>query len=341
MAQTYTSIDIAKFICALLIVMLHVHVGDMFDAHSSWLIESMLFRLAVPFFFVSSGFFLARKITYNSDFSYSQSYIKRLLKPYVLWLGVNTVLEIIKFAMAGKSAVAIAISVIRAFLFYPYGALWYVYALIIGVLILYFFIVKLKTPKYLLLLISFALYAFALLCNNYYWVAEKIGISAGIDTYLYVFKTARNGVFVGFPFITWGYLLGTIKEEVKNKKALFLTSAFAFAIIFIAEVICLENKTKADDNSMFVLFPLLMPCIFAVLLNVSVPLPKDISILLRKLSAGIYFSHRAFYSILMITCGICGLYPIPIEYFICVISFSVLLCLMVYRYFPQYSSYLS
>lgn len=339
--QNYTTIDIAKFICALLIVMLHVHVGDMFGKHQSWLIQSLLFRLAVPFFFISSGFFLVKKITYNSDFSYIKSYIIRLLKPCFLWLTINTVLEIIKFIMSGKDVVSIFISVIRALIFYPYGALWYVYALILGVLIMYYFITKLRMSISLLLLISFMMYAFALLCNNYYWVGEQIGINNYIDIYLFVFKTARNGFFVGFPFLLWGYLLGMVKDKFVSKKKLLFILLIALAFIFYSEVIFLEEQTKVDDYSMFVSFPLLISCIFVILLNTKSSISPDISKLFRKLSAGIYFSHRAFYSILMIACSMYGVAPIPIEYFICVLSLSIFFCLICYKYYPQYSVYLS
>lgn len=339
--QSYASIDIAKFVCALLIVMLHVHIGDIFNAHTSWFLTSSTSRLAVPFFFVSSGFFLARKITYKSDFSYTKSYIIRLLKPLILWLFINTVLEIIKFIIVGKSAIAILITVTRALLFYPYGALWYVYALILGVLLLYFLVKKMKFSRLQLICVSMAMYVFALLCNNYYWVSELLGISGGIDMYLFVFKTARNGFFVGLPFITWGYLLASVKDSLAGKRHILLVACAVLVSFFFFEIGFLEVKHKVDDCALFVVFPLMIPCIFAILLNVKIPLSYDISKLLRNLSAGIYFSHRAFYSILIIFSGLCGLSPVPVEYLFCVLLLSISLCMFCYKYMPKFSHFIS
>lgn len=57
--STYSSVDILKFIFAVCIFFLHSEIFKQILPSDYYVL--LLFRLAVPFFFVSSGFFLGKK----------------------------------------------------------------------------------------------------------------------------------------------------------------------------------------------------------------------------------------------------------------------------------------
>ena len=57
MKNGFGYIDIVKFIFSICIIALHTLVLDSFNSDINWYVTHCIFRLAVPFFFVTSGFF--------------------------------------------------------------------------------------------------------------------------------------------------------------------------------------------------------------------------------------------------------------------------------------------
>ena len=58
-AQRNTTIDLAKFIASLLIIGIHANIGSDINDTLRFLVVDILCRLAVPFYAVSTGYFLA------------------------------------------------------------------------------------------------------------------------------------------------------------------------------------------------------------------------------------------------------------------------------------------
>lgn len=63
--KVYSSVDIAKLIFCLCIVCLHAQDYYTFQSDIVWFIRQFVFRTAVPFFFVASGYFLGIKLKKN------------------------------------------------------------------------------------------------------------------------------------------------------------------------------------------------------------------------------------------------------------------------------------
>ena len=59
--EEYTGVDIAKFFFCLCIICLHTGIASILP-FSGMYIEKIIFRNAVPYFFVASGFFLGKKM---------------------------------------------------------------------------------------------------------------------------------------------------------------------------------------------------------------------------------------------------------------------------------------
>lgn len=83
------TIDFLKFIFSIFVVGIHVGILNG-DEYGKWFLLHWLFRMAVPFFFVASGYYFGKKLwnaTYeNLDVLFS-SYRKRLILPLVTWGG--------------------------------------------------------------------------------------------------------------------------------------------------------------------------------------------------------------------------------------------------------------
>ena len=59
--KNYNFIDILKFLFMLCVIAIHCHIELIFG-RAGWYILHCIFRLAVPFFFIASGFFFAAKL---------------------------------------------------------------------------------------------------------------------------------------------------------------------------------------------------------------------------------------------------------------------------------------
>lgn len=168
MTKKYTSIDIFKFIFSVCVIGLHTNLTNNFY------IIKLIFRLAVPFFFISSGFFYYSKIKGKSMQEIKiikNKYIKRLLYPLLFWSIITCFLYFIIDVIKGKSVIMSLLCFIRSLLFYP-EVLWYVLALIIAIEIITDVILKGKNKLIFIFLLIIG-YLFALINNNYNFIIKN------------------------------------------------------------------------------------------------------------------------------------------------------------------------
>lgn len=80
------SVDIAKFVCALLVVTIHTGPLASYSSLANFELKDCIARVAVPFFFVASGYFLFRKMSEgNFDKGVALRYAARIFRLYVIW----------------------------------------------------------------------------------------------------------------------------------------------------------------------------------------------------------------------------------------------------------------
>ena len=138
-------VDIGKLLFAYCVVAIHTLP---FTEFSNGTIYDVLFKnlfcIAVPYFFVSSGFFLGKKLNQAELLSEQRniivSYFKRLAIPYILWGSIYFVIQIASDVIKDKKPF------LDSFLYYlhslimssPGGGLWYVQTILLLLIILYF-----------------------------------------------------------------------------------------------------------------------------------------------------------------------------------------------------------
>ena len=291
MKKNYIYVDYLKLFFCFCVVGIHAEIFFNFDNTFDYLIYHALFRQAVPFFFIATGFFLGLKLFKAGDLKEKNliinKYIKRLLIPYIFWLILGS---FIVFSKLDGSILIRIIKLLRVALLSPWAALWYIWAIIIF-LIIYKVLINITKDKLnhkLLLVISIILYCFALLCNNYYFLIENTFFQKIVDLYLNIFVTSRNGVFVSM-FLIMGLLIAKNKDKIKNiNKKYLCIYTFISLIILLIEVYLIRDKAFMDDRSLYISFIFYIPLLF--LLASSYKSDKDTSVY-RNLSAGIYFMH--------------------------------------------------
>ena len=289
--EKYELIDILKFLCAIFVVGIHSDIVKDSNNDVKWYVLHIIFRIAVPFFFVCSGFFFGKKYKNNKEDikEITIKQIKRLIIPFVFWLLISLPYNII--IMRKKSILSIVTGLVKKKFFYPWGALWFVLALIVAIIMEYFFLKKNKLN--IAIILSCFLYIISLLGNSYYFVLEGTPLKSLMDKYLDFFISIRNGLFVGFPIFTIGVYISQQESIIERmKKSKLYLGLIGLILIQIFEVTFIRNRKYVDDHSLFfttifIVAILLMICIK----HKNIHFKKFDTKLFRNLSTGIYFMH--------------------------------------------------
>lgn len=331
--KEYAAVDIAKMFFCLCI--LFRHTGAYHEIPYSWYIQHGIFCLSVPFFFVVSGYFFGCKAWQKDDqtlFSKILAYEKRLFYPYLVFSIINSTFAGISMYAEGESIKWTLFRLAKAAIFYPYGALWYIWASMTGMLLLYWFIRH--DHMELALFLGLLGYSFALLCNSYYSLLDFAPDSVRrlADTYLRITTSARNGLFVGFILLGIGITLAKYQKYLFQTKAvilsLILLSVSSISLFF--EIRFIENRTVADDHSLFISQLILIPALLILLLNCRMQGSRNL-LLLRKMSTGFYFIHRPLLTCLTYILPVLGFSSLSgITLFFILVILCTIICLPTY-----------
>lgn len=272
--QQYPLVDIVKFICALLVVTIHISPVSTYCTQSDFVpfleygIRNYAARIAVPFYFSVAGFFLFRKIDLEKfDISVTKNYIFKLLR----LLGIWTVLLFI-----GRNI-----------------HLWYMSAIIVAVCLLSVLLLK-KIDLKKILVIALVLYFIGLIGNPYFGLIRPLLeykiTGYPIKAYYEIFTTTRNGVFMGFPFLLLG---GFIEKKKFNIKPVYSALGFILSMGLLFCEAFFVRKWNLPKNFDVDLYLFLLPAVFFLLVfsvNVTIK-PREIYKKLRAVGVIIFFSH--------------------------------------------------
>ncbi|AMA49531.1 MULTISPECIES: acyltransferase family protein [Flavobacterium] len=225
------NLDVLKIIMAFLVIALHIFPVSKetgIEGLISYEIASGITRIAVPTFFLISGYFLRNKL---NDKPYLWKYTKRILLLYVVWQFIYLP-DLIRFYNLGwfsKSDMILK-------LIYGYWHLWYLLATTIAVGLLYLLrnlSTAIKTKLILFLLIVG--YSF------------QIGIQSNRLDLMFLYKiigTTRNYLFFALPMMMIGTMYDKWKNEITKCKWLFIP---LWIILLIEVGMYYRYKVKAMD----------------------------------------------------------------------------------------------
>ena len=270
-AKNFNGIDLIKFICAFLVCIIHVDPlpQTLFPAAANinFILQQGLCRIAVPFFFMASGFFLFKEMGPGAvNREKIRTYCFKLLR----LLGIWTVL-----LRTGDM-----------------GHLWYLGATVVAVTVLGALLRRGMKYSHLFVLAS-GLYLIGLLDDSYYgliYPLEKISVLAyGIKAYHFLFWSTRNGLFMGFIFVLIGAFLAnhTVQINIKTSVCCFVIST----LLMLAEVLVLKHLSFQKDYNMTVFLLPTSFFFFNIAANMNL---KDSKIYkrLRVLGVMLFFLHQ-------------------------------------------------
>ena len=269
-SKNYNGIDLVKFLCAIMVFIIHI---PPFQGEVSGLAKYVNFglqhfacRVAVPFYFISSGFFLFKKMPlYQLDKEIITSYCFKILRLLGTW-------HVLLFIGSTRH-------------------LWYLGATVIAIVLLSLCF-RFRIRLGIIYAIACVLYVIGLLGDSYYGIIaplENVTIfNLLFKGYTHAFSTTRNGVFMGFIFVLMGATLSNCRIRLKTRTALI--GLVVSMLCLFAEVFLLKYNDIPIEFNMYVF--LLPATFFLFSFAVSVEL-KDRPIYkhLRNIGMIVYFSH--------------------------------------------------
>lgn len=295
--KQFAAIDIARYVSALLVVCIHVYpFAGISETFNTYFIQTVC-RLAVPFYFVVSGYFFFRKWgSEEENEEHFRHYEWRITKLYLIWSVIYVPYVIWNYASQGFSFLNIIAYVRDFFMAGSYYHLWFLPALIFGMLIVYTAYTK-KGLGFTLKL-SLVLYLMGYLINVYAPLWEKLPyVSVLYGFFTKTMVTARNGFFFGPMYLSLGLLLARTRRL--RPQVSFSLFGVSFVLLALEVTLYIRLGIMYDLSCMFLM---LVPATYFLvngLLAVKMPYRQQYKIM-RYDSLLIYTSHILFVRILFI-----------------------------------------
>lgn len=294
----YPAIDIMKLVCAILVIIVHTNPLQPYFPLANFILINVFGRVSVPFFFLSSGYLFAQNLKSKGN-DYFKTYIWSLIRLYLIWFVIYIPFGLMRIheMVPGEISPLLWIGVFfeALFLHGSYFHLWYLAALILGLIMVYFFQKHFKM-KYLIL-IGIVLFIIGL-SETYNDVVNLIpGISNVTDFYFKWFFTTRNAVFFGLVFLAIGFELYNREETFRINNA-GKWSVVCFILLFVEAILLRYLSVPLNYNLLIMQLPFTV-CFFEFLKSERFAKIK-VSRKLRAYNTWFYLTHAMFLELIPI-----------------------------------------
>lgn len=220
--QKTINMDACRLLAAFMIVAIHTYPLEKINPNLDYFFTRIIFRIAVPFFLMVTGYFLIPKILKNK--SALIGYSKKILKLYVISIIIYLPVNIYMGYFNHTNILNITKDIFFNGTFYH---LWYFPALLLGLWISYVF--PIKGNKKNIFFIFILLFLIGIFGDSYYGTISKITILKNFYHILFcLFDYTRNGFFYTPIFLYIGYIIScTDRVFSEKKRLLFLFSSLA------------------------------------------------------------------------------------------------------------------
>lgn len=289
-----SSLDIAKFLCAILILLLHTDPFGSYSKALSFGMRNVVCVIAVPFFFAVSGYLLAEKLgamkSASEQGQYMKKYLKRLAVIYLVWSAVYFPFVIVKWLRAGFG-IGLVLEYIKDFFFEgSYSTIWFLPALM-SAAVLYWLLRKKLSSKGVFF-VGCGVYVITLLLSSYYGVTMRIpGLAQIGELYYGFFDSVKNGTLFGLVFLALGGMVNQEASFRQMRRGYALLGAVLSGGLLVAEVI--GYRIIGNMKGIDTVASLLPLTFFALVWTLSFDLkPSGLWLTLRKYSMLIFLCQR-------------------------------------------------
>jgi len=299
------NLDEYRLVMAFLIIAIHIYPFVSLNETIDFLFTHVFARIAVPFFFLMTGFFLLPKVVSNRE--KLACYTKSTLKLYFFCILLYLPINLYAHHFQGIDGLGIVKMIFIDGTMYH---LWYFPALILG-LWLCFILFSKKNSRYWMILF-FILYLIGLFGDSYYGIIENSQILKEFYGLLFhVFSYTRNGLFYAPIFLAMGY---SIKERendksLVNKKYHFFIFLFCLFLMMIEGWLLHQAKVQRHDS----MYLFLLPTMYFLFSYLTTFTRKTRNILARNMATTIYIMHPFFIVIIRLVAKFLHLTSILID----------------------------
>ena len=227
----YKGIDIGKFIMSLIVIAYHMRVYSGANEKINLIYETIRL-VAVPFFFMASGFFLYKEEGIENRLKKT---LKSIIKLYIIWQLIYLPFGLYDLIMQKRFIFSIIALCFRWF-FLTGGSsytffLWYLLSFIYSLILLLIFMKKGLSEKKILI-ITFIIYLFGVTMNFLVFNYDQNYI---IKIYKTIF--ANGDIFRGPLLLFLGIFINKHKINISRKEALLLILiSFTISILLPNEI---------------------------------------------------------------------------------------------------------
>ncbi len=266
--ENFFAVDIAKFILAFCVIAIHTCYNFFKSDIANTIINSVIVRIAVPFFFVASGFFFFRGIVFENgrikkcpeNRAKLFGFLKRTMLLYTIWAVLYFAVEAITYIDAGLPVTELCKTYALTFFLDGFqGHFWYLIFMIYAVIVLYVLLRFIRVEAvgaicailFLLFLYSFT-YQPALRIERFAGALQSVMLikidTLGITVSLRALYRAMGLLFAGLMCVYF-------KDKISKRLSGIL--ALASIALSIAENVLLSIfSTKSSFSYTFFLLPI-------------------------------------------------------------------------------------
>ena len=295
-SRTYKGIEIFRVVAAFLVVAIHTSPLASYSGTADFVFTRVIARVAVPFFFMVTGYFVLSKGTG----------VRRFLKKTAIIYAASAALYLPINVYAGHLQGWGLLDLVQQVFFEgTFYHLWYLPAALLGAWLTS--LLMRMTSRGVCAAIVTALYVLGLLGDSYWGLIEGVpGVSSAYNALFALMDYTRNGLFFAPMFMFLGAEMRIAKRRGVGFEAAGLVLSFA---LMLAEALNARALGWQRHDSMYVLLPFVMYFLFALLSRVkgSVRLP------LGSFSLLVYVLHPAVIIVVRGAARFLGLWDILVD----------------------------
>jgi len=281
--ENYDLIDLLKFFFAFCVMITHTGLSKKI----SWgfYLQKLVCRLAVPFFFVCSGYFFAIKKHTKEDL------VRRLKKLWFPYTMLGIFYTLLPYYMDHLPLSFVFGQIFRLGLLSVGNVVWFLGSLIFS-MILMFHIQSNKKLIIFSIIGSFLFYLLGLSFTTYVFLPRNFFFTE-LSNYLSVtFYNNRNPIFSGYLFFSIGYFIGRFYKDFRIKKWQGMVLVPSLMLLtYLESHYIFSNSSKVVESDFLIMYIPLITVFFLLWKNI-----RNLSVstlIFRKMSVIIFYLHMA------------------------------------------------
>ncbi len=295
--KNYAMLDLAKFLCALLILFYHY-----FSEHPclpSIVEEALsLYAVGVALFMVISGFLTFEKLETIERTAARWQCVKkrvlRILKIYALWSIPYLLYTILRWNFAELTVSFVFWEIQRWVFNSTFFTIWFMPSLAVGLIVAFW--VREKLPKWIAAVLAVLMYAVGSLMLTYKGIGSSIPGFAAFTTFAETWLGgARGWLFFGFPLTLLGSVMVKVKHKMRWQSTMILS--IVSVALMLGEALTLRHFFGNTGIDMTVMMVPSVFCILGFLLSTKLP-EGGFLVWMRKMSVLVFLTQRLFLTVL-------------------------------------------